>query len=79
MAINNAQWNKLLKFEEETKGLVRDIFETKKIVDSISMNLLALPSFSISTANLPFKKNIHLSFLRKLGKFAYKDRKYKQK
>lgn len=76
MAINNAQWDKLLKFEQETKGLVKDIFEAKKIVDSISVNLLALPSFSISTANLPFKKNVHLSFLRKLGKFAYKERKY---
>lgn len=75
MAINTAQWNKLLKFEEETKGLVKDIFEEKNIVDSISVNLLALPSFSVSTTNLPFKKNLHLSFLHKLGKFAYKERK----
>ena len=75
VAINCAQWDKLSKFEQETKELVRDIFEAKKVVDSISVNLLALPSFSISTANLPFKKKIHLSFLRKLGKFAYKERK----
>lgn len=79
IAINSAQWDKLLKFEQETKGLVKDIFEGKELIDSISMNLLALPSFSISIANLPFKKNIHLSFLRKLGKFAYKERKYNYK
>lgn len=76
VAINCAQWDKLLKFEQETKELVSDIFEEKNVIDSISMNLLALPSFNISTANLPFKKKIHLSFLRKLGKFAYKERKY---
>lgn len=75
MAINNGQWKKLFKFKEETKGLVEDIFKAKEVVDSISVNLLALPSFSISTANLPFKKNIHLSFLRKLSKFAYKKRR----
>lgn len=76
IAINNAKWNELLKFEEETKGLVRDIFGSKEVIDSISVNLLALPSFSISVDNLPFKRNIHLSFLRRLGKFAYKERKY---
>lgn len=75
IAINCAQWDKLSKFGQETKGLVKDIFEAKRVVDSISVNLLALPSFSISTANLPFKKKMHLSFLRKLGKFAYKGRK----
>ena len=39
-----------------------DIFEEKRVIDSISMNLVALPSFNIPTANLPFKKKIHLSF-----------------
>lgn len=78
IAINNAEWNKLFKFEKETKGLVNDIFQHKKFVESISINLLALPSFNIAVSNLPFKKNIHLSFLRNLGNFAYKNRKLKK-
>lgn len=79
MAFNSAQWDKILKFEQETKGLVKDIFEEKKFVDSISVNLLALPSFNISIANFPFKKNVHLNFLRRLGKFAYKERNIRMK
>lgn len=72
VAINNTQWDKLRKFEKETKGLVRDIFETRELIDSISVNLLALPSFNVPISNLPSKKNVHLCFLRKLGDFAYK-------
>lgn len=72
IAINNTQWDKLRKFEKETKGLVRDIFETRELIDSISVNLLALPSFNVPISNFPSKKNVHLCFLRKLGNFAYK-------
>lgn len=76
VAFNNSQWDKLKTFEEETKGLVKDIYKDKKIFEySISMNLLALPSIGISTGNLSIKRKIHFSFLRKLGRFACKERK----
>ena len=45
IAINCAQWDKLLKFEQETKGLVKDIFEAKRVVDSISVKSFSLTLF----------------------------------
>lgn len=74
LAFNTGQWYKIFDFKDATKQLVRDIYQEKSLVDSITINLLALPSFNISMKGI-YKRNIHLSFLRKLGKFSYSARK----
>lgn len=73
-AFNTGKWNKIFEFEDATKQLVDDIYKRKKLVESITINLLALPSFNVST-NILYKRKIHLNFLRKLVEFSYSKRK----
>lgn len=73
-AFNTGRWNEIFEFEETTKELVRDIYRKKSFVDSVTINLWALPSINVSIGNM-HKKKIHLSFLRKLERFSYLKRK----
>lgn len=77
-AINNAQWNKISEFKCATEELVKNIIDKKPCTYSITVSILALPSFNIDIPCLSYKKYIHLSFLRDLCNFAYNRNKYRK-
>lgn len=71
-SINSAQWSKVSAFKSATEELVRDILRKKSFAYSITISILALPSFNIDIPFLSYKKYLHFSFLRELGDFVYK-------
>lgn len=70
-AFNNGNWKELFHYENATKEIVHDIFKEKTMVDSVTCGILALPSINFSFSKRSVEQYVHLSFLKKLAKFAY--------
>ena len=74
-AFNNGNWNKIFIYKDATKEIVHEIFKDKPVVESAGCDILAAPSINVSFTKHPIIKYVHLNFLRKVTKFAYKNRK----
>lgn len=72
-AIQNGDWKALSDFRNATKELVNSVDRSTKGI-SISASILALPSVNFNMPKVS-KDFFQLSFLRKLNKFAFYERK----